>query len=95
MTITEQMNAAVFDIAERAGVKPTSVKIEFSVTDDAYQQPWTVRIGIQKRSRGGRKIFRDSAYGYSETIERAAAEAILDIAKWEAAGYYRSEPDRD
>ena len=90
MNITKHMNAAVDEIAARAMAKRESIKIVFGTIYEEDKLPWTVRIGMRdgKVKRSG----FEAAYGYGATIEGAADEAILDIAKHEAIGFVLSEP---
>ena len=86
---TATMNELVDTIARRAGVKRTSVKIEFAPTDDDDDMPWIVRIAMRHENRRTKRF--SDAYGYGATVTQAGAEAIADVAKYEAIGFKRAE----
>lgn len=87
--ITQSMRDAVAKIATDADVDPSTVHIEFALTDDS--DPWVVRIEMRKVPKRG-SVQRTSAFGHGETIADAAADSIDDMASWTLIGFERHTP---
>lgn len=88
MDINDYMRRMVNGICAVNGIDHTTVGIEFAMTDGKDSPPWIVRIEVTKPRKRGRPESA-KAFGFGDSIARAAAMAVQDMHAYEAMGFSR------